>query len=323
MKNLLKLTFSITLGLCMLEVLLRFFWMVPVTAKGAFFRRDEVADHTHYPYGVGRMKTHEFDVVLRMNNIGMRDDDVSIPKPTGTKRILVIGDSFMEGWGCKRDEIFTDILETRLKEKDENYEVVAAGVASWAALPEFAWLKYEGMKLEPDMVIFALDTTDPVGDSFYAHRLVRDADGKPDYIKRSERGMLDPPLWLHNVLSKHLYTYRYLDRFLIKKFKKTEWDHGYWADDVWIPSRSEEDVPAKKYDDYWSHTKEAFLASRDLLNKNDISWFVFMYPTGAETDTSAWMGVGPDGTTTGRATAGFPDGLIYERRFDYFSEWAD
>lgn len=311
--GLLRIAFSFVVFLVLLEPLLRFFWMLPLTAKGAYFRRDDFADHSHYPYGMGRMVTKEFDVVLRMNNIGMRDDDVEIPKPPGRKRVLVIGDSFMEGWGIERPGIFTDILEAELKKAMPRSEVVAAGVASWSTLAEFAWLKQEGLKLEPDLVIFALDATDPAGDSFYARRLVRDEKGRPDHIRRSER-WLDLPKFVHDFLARWSYTYRYLDRFLIKSLRKSEWDHGYWNDDVWIPARSVDEIGDEKYEEYWAHTREAFGAARDLLAERGIPWLVFQYPTGAETDTSAWV--------PGRTTARFPEGVTAARRFDYFASFA-
>jgi len=55
------------------------------------------------------------------------------------------------------------------------------------------------LQLNPDGVILALDATDPAGDSFYAHRLVRDSEGKPLYIRRGNR-YFDLPLPLHNFL---------------------------------------------------------------------------------------------------------------------------
>jgi hypothetical protein len=78
-----RLALSLGLTIILLEVLLRFVWIFPFTAKGAFLCRDEVADHSHYEYGVGRMRAREFNIVVRMNNIGMRDDDVAPRKAPG------------------------------------------------------------------------------------------------------------------------------------------------------------------------------------------------------------------------------------------------
>lgn len=312
-KTAFKFLFSFVFGLFLLEILLRFFWLVPVTAKGAFFRRDDVADHSHYAYGDGRMVTGEFDVILHMNNIGMRDDHVVIPKPAGEKRLLVLGDSFMEGWGVQRGEMFTDRLEVELKKHDPDINVVAAGTSSWSTLTELAWLRHNGLDLEIDAVILALDTTDPAGDSFYVHRLVRDDLGRPSHISWPER-KFDLPKGLHDLFGKYSYTYRYIDRFLTKKLHKTKWDYGYWADgdDVWAPTRS--DLSDTDYDSYWRYTKEGLLTIDELLGEQDIPWFFFMYPTGAETDTDAWRG---------RVTADFETGVIVPpRRFEYVDAFA-
>lgn len=305
-----RASFSVAFGCFLLEIALRFFWLVPTTAKGAYFRRDDHADHMHYAHGIGRMKNREFDVILRMNNIGMRDDDVAIPKPPGRKRVIVIGDSFMEGWGCQRGEIFTDLLETALQKERPATEVVAAGVASWAALPELAWLKHEGLALEPDAVVIVMDVTDPAGDSFYAHRLIRDGQGRPDHIAPGRR-RFELPKPAHEFLSDHSFIYRYLDRILTKKFPLTLWDYGYWhdGDDVWAPARGDSEIPQAKYESYWTHSREAYATIRDLLEERKIPWLLVQFPTGAETDSSAWI--------LGRGTANFAPGRHDERRFEY------
>lgn len=314
---LLRIAFSLLLTVLLLEGALRFIWLLPFTAKGAYLCRDEVADHSHYAYGVGRMKTDEFSVVLRMNNIGMRDDDVGVPKPAGTRRILVLGDSFMEGWGVERGEMFTDRLEAELMGlyPGERIEVVAAGVASWSPLCAWAWLKHRGLALEPDAVLFALDATDLAGDSFYAHRLVRDTEGRPDFIRPGDYRFAVP--WsVHHALARWSYIYRYVDRWLTKKFPVTEWDYGFWsdADDVWAGIRSESELPEPKYESYWAIPREVFRTTNDELKRRGIPWLLFMYPTGVETDSSCWA--------AGRGTANFGPGLVPPRRFDYLARAA-
>ena len=308
-RKIFRVTFSIVFGLVLLELLLRFFWLVPVTDRGACLNRDDVADHSHYPWSTGRHVTREFDVILRMNNIGMRGDPVAIPKPAGVKRILVLGDSFMEGWGCQRGEIFSDRLQEELRKSDSNAEVVVAGVASWSTLTEFAWLKHKGLALEPDAVVVVFDVTDPAGDSFYTHRLVRDAQGRPDHIRRGAR-WFDIPEGLHNALLAS-YIYRQFDRHMSKRLPRSEWDFGYWVstDDVWAPARSETEIPAPLYDVYWRPTREALVAMRDLLAEKKIPWMFVQFPIGPETDSSCWL--------PGRTTAKFPQGVIPPRRFRY------
>lgn len=310
-----KIIFSFIFTLILLEILLRFFWMLPVTAKGAYLCRDDFADHSHYVYGIGRMKTKEFNVLLKMNNIGMRDDDVYIEKYPGKKRILVLGDSFMEGWGCRRGEIFTDVIETEFNSNGVSAEVVAAGVASWSPLTELAWLKHKGLALNPDAVIIAIDATDPSGDSFYAHRLVNDENGNPDFIQRGRR-LFDLPLPIHNKLAEHSFTFRYIDRWLTKTFPLSEWDYGYWTDtdDVWAPLRSETEIPEDKYESYWTHTRKALNTMNEILKEKNIPFLIIMYPAGVEVDSNAWV--------PGRQTADFPDGIIPPRRFKYFNKIA-
>jgi hypothetical protein len=310
-----RIALSLGFTVLLLEILLRFIWIFPFTAKGAFLCRDEVADHGHYEYGVGRMRAREFNVVLRMNNIGMRDDDVALVKPPGVRRIIALGDSFMEGWGCERGEIFTDVLEDELKSEGVEVEVVAAGVSSWSTLTALAWLKHRGLAFQPDAILFAFDATDPAGDSFYARRLVRDAEGRPDHIRRGRR-RFDLPIAWHNRLARHSHIFRYVDRFLTKKLPVTESDYGYWTetDDVWAPLRGPEEIPDDLYASYWTHTREAMIEMTRLADERGIPLLIFQYPAGVEVDTSAWA--------EGRSTARFEPGVISPRRFEYMERMA-
>lgn len=309
-----RLAFSLILTLILLELVTRFIWILPFTAKGAYLCRDEIADHTHYAYGSGRMRTKEFSLALHMNNIGMRDDDVAEQKPSGTRRLLVLGDSFMEGWGVERGQMFTDRLEADLAAlyPGQKIEVMAVGVASWSPLCEWAWLKHRGFAFQPDAVILAFDATDLAGDSFYAHRLVRDSEGRPDFISPGQQRFALP--WsLHHVLARYSYTYRYVDRWLTKNFPVTKWDYGFWADsdDVWAGLRSVSELPEPKYSSYWERSREVFRVMNAELLSRRIPFLLVQYPAGVEVDSGCWE--------MGRNTANFGPGIVSPRRFTYLS----
>lgn len=89
------------------------------------------------------------------NTLGYRGDEVAFPKPDGTFRIVVYGDSSTYGTTNPYNETYPYYLGEVLRDEHgyENVEVVNAGVAgftSWNSLVDFS---LRGVELEPDLVI--------------------------------------------------------------------------------------------------------------------------------------------------------------------------
>lgn len=88
---------------------------------------------------------------LQINSKGLRDREYAYKKPTGVRRILVLGDSFAWGYGVSDEEIFTEQLEQRL----EQWQVLNTGVSGWGTDQEYLFLKDEGVKYLSDVVVLA------------------------------------------------------------------------------------------------------------------------------------------------------------------------
>lgn len=117
---------------------------------------DEDFHHVMIPDTFCRFKTSEWDVNYEINTLGLRD---SIDE--GAKgRILVLGDSYVQGHGVSKENTFVEILEEKLNEDFGKFEVINAGVFGYSPLVEYLYLKKEGLKFEPELVILALSLTD-------------------------------------------------------------------------------------------------------------------------------------------------------------------
>jgi acetyltransferase AlgX (SGNH hydrolase-like protein) len=91
----------------------------------------------HRPGTSLRHKTDCFDVVYETNSIGARDRERSA-KPLG-RRILVLGDSFLEGWGLPLAERLSDRLEAQTGVEHLNLAMSHFGpYQSFLAYEEFA-----------------------------------------------------------------------------------------------------------------------------------------------------------------------------------------
>ena len=100
----------------------------------------------------------DYTVVVETNSKGLRDREHSYAKPEGVFRIVIIGDSFMEAYQVPAAESLPDMLEERLR--DRRVEVINLGVGGYGTAQEYIYLKEEGLKYHPDLVLMALYAND-------------------------------------------------------------------------------------------------------------------------------------------------------------------
>lgn len=126
----------------------------------------------------------EFDVRVTTNSLGYRGKEIAFDKKPGTKRILVLGDSFTFGVGIRDEETYPYQLEQVLKEKGySNAEVVNAGYAD-AFSPDsyYLYLKERGIKLAPDIVLVGFFVYNDISDLAETVWEKTDEDGLPEKI---------------------------------------------------------------------------------------------------------------------------------------------
>ena len=86
---------------------------------------------------------------LTINSRGLRDREYTLAKPLGVKRLLVLGDSFVWGYGVGDDDIFTEVLERRFESERRPWQVVNTGVSGWGTDQQYLFLKNEGLSISP------------------------------------------------------------------------------------------------------------------------------------------------------------------------------
>lgn len=103
----------------------------------------------------------------RANSLGFRDREHPVTKPTGTLRVLVLGDSIAEGMRIDEfDAILHRQLESRLRERKLPVEVLGFAVSGYNTGQEVETLASKGLAFSPDLVLVA-----------YCHNDRRHADG--------------------------------------------------------------------------------------------------------------------------------------------------
>jgi len=148
---LLAVLMSLAIAAGVLEVGLRFLGMGPQPTINRF---DQDLGWVKTPNSQAHRKTGEYDVTFRINSLGLRDDEMASPaKPAGTYRVLVLGDSFVQGYTVERENLFADILERWWRAEGRKVDVVNAGTEGYSTDQEVVWFEEHGREFQPDLVL--------------------------------------------------------------------------------------------------------------------------------------------------------------------------
>lgn len=96
-----------------------------------------------------------FGQELTTNSKNLRDKEYPFEKPAGWKRILVLGDSFVWGYGVANHDNFTEVMESNYARNQIQFEVINTGVSGWGTDQEYLYFADEGIKYSPDIVVLA------------------------------------------------------------------------------------------------------------------------------------------------------------------------
>ncbi len=101
--------------------------------------------------------TNEFSTSIFTNAQGFRTDAsrraISFAKEPGVTRILVLGPSFAFGWGVDYEQSFATLMGEELRRRGHRVEVINAGVPAQGSAEQLCWLRAEGWRYQPDIVV--------------------------------------------------------------------------------------------------------------------------------------------------------------------------
>ncbi|WP_028880400.1 SGNH/GDSL hydrolase family protein [Terasakiella pusilla] len=146
----------LTLLVCMAggEAYLRH--LIPFTEKNIPRIYDPETGFTYLPNQTYYATNHtDYWTVQHSNSLGMLDHEPVIPKPQGRFRILVVGDSFVEGQQIEIDEKFHIRLKDHLQQAmpDFDMDIVALGSNGTGQSNQLAFYEKFAPRLEPDLII--------------------------------------------------------------------------------------------------------------------------------------------------------------------------
>ena len=168
----LKSLTGILVVLALLEIAVRLLLPAPIdllqlsefveSERGKFAQYDQTLGWTGKPDVTGDFQWVDTSHQVVQNRYGFRGTE----HQQGTserRRILVLGDSFVWGFGVEEDEIFTSVME---QSAGGNLEVVNCGVSGYGNDQAYLLWKEHGWKWQPDEVVLVIT---PYTDIVTAH----------------------------------------------------------------------------------------------------------------------------------------------------------
>lgn len=127
-----------------------------------FVEYDSVRGWRNVPGAVGRYVTSEYAVELAYNARAYRGPLHPYRKPPGVYRVLVLGDSYVEGYTVALPDRVAEVATTLLQRRNSGptVEIVALGTGGYSTDQEDLWLEGEGLRYAPDLVIVFFVTND-------------------------------------------------------------------------------------------------------------------------------------------------------------------
>ncbi|MGH7333422.1 MAG: hypothetical protein ACREKS_11920 [Candidatus Rokuibacteriota bacterium] len=303
-------------GLMVAELGARVWESVRRPRKDSLGVDDPIRHHRWKPRARGRVRGIEYET----NSLGLRDREYAERKPAGAFRILMLGDSFTEGWTLPLEGVVAKRLEQSLALRCRfPYEVINAGNASYSPILQYLLLEEIGPRLRPDLVLLNFDMTD-VHDDFIRTRLARlDANGLPVAVpadRRREAALLVPPLgpslsaraldpvnqWLKSSVLYQAFRRARLGQWLLGPIRLSP----ERLEALGLVGNVRYDVLAITRDgDYpglaaaWAATERYILGIRDLARANGAAFVLVVYPYAHQISATASpegrrkFGIGP------------------------------
>jgi len=128
---------------------------------GTLYEHDPLYGWKKRPATTLRVQTAEYDVTQTINALGLRGPETTREKPPGTRRVLLLGDSFLEGYTVDEGDLVSTQLETLLQlDGGAPVEVLNAGTAGYSTDQELLYFENEGRTFEPDVTVLLFYVND-------------------------------------------------------------------------------------------------------------------------------------------------------------------
>lgn len=200
------------LGLLVLELGLRLF--VPLTDRYVYLY-DPILGPRTAPNQSGEFRRlSTVHGAFHFNNRGWNNlQDYEIPKPPGTRRICVVGDSQVESFQVRPEQTFFASAQRSMSRPERPVQWYSFGNSGWGTNMQYEVIRHHALDYRPDLLILLFVQNDPYDTSPY---LMAQPDYRPlYYLDERDQPVLLPPVYYERPFYKarvvtRLALYRYL-----------------------------------------------------------------------------------------------------------------
>jgi len=125
-----------------------------------FCEHDSLLGWRKIPNFSGLRVTEEYQVLEKFNSKSIRGPEYSYDKEEGSLRILILGDSFVEGYTVPFESLFSETMERELKQAGVSAQVINMGTGGYSTDQELLRFEQEGVKYHPDIVVLMVYSND-------------------------------------------------------------------------------------------------------------------------------------------------------------------
>ena len=226
----------------------------------------------NYRGSIGNQADFSTDVVI--NSLGLRGPEIQAAAADGL-RILVVGDSFVFGWGVEADEGLVPRLEARLQETIPELEVVNGGHPGFGLQDELDWLATYGLELQPDLIVLGIMMANDLLDATQKRGRQRFSETVPE---------AGPAGGLQVALYRYSHLFRLTKRLpggLRSIFGLPEsWATGYLRD---LTSTMAVEPPELIHEGQRA-SRETLAGFDELARQREVPWLALLMPTEMEVD---------------------------------------
>jgi hypothetical protein len=108
----------------------------------------------------------EFHNHIRLNNFGLHDTMLTLDKPDGAYRVLMVGDSMAQGWQVTLEQGFPYLVEQQLiRDSGSRVQVINLSIDAYGTDRELLLYSVLGWRFQPDLVLLPFYVGNDVQDN--------------------------------------------------------------------------------------------------------------------------------------------------------------
>lgn len=281
---------GLVVGSLLAEVVLRI-WTPSILADKAVRRSDRTYHHSLRASSSYIDRTPEYRVEIKTNSMGLRDDEY-IASHENEFKIVMLGDSFVEGFGVPVESCLVHRLEERLNSMERRaakYVVFNFGVAGYSPLLEYLVLRDKALLLEPQLVVLCYDMSDVQEDVLYAGDAVFDSAGVPIRVNPTSPKFgnvgLFPRGALQTFLKDHSYLYSLVSAWAQSLKPRPLFESGNINAGRFMHTV---DSASERWDTYFKQSESYIKLIIEMLKKRSIPFVLSAHPMGHQVNEIEW-----------------------------------